>query len=302
MIKFLKQNFIIKCISLFLALGLWLYVMNEEDPAYTTNESVHISIVNAPNNYQILHNTDTINIKIRAPRSLFANLDSSNIKATVNLKNITEGTHDLPVTVKLPTGFDLVSYSPETVHFSINKIITKTVPVDLILSGKPANDLVVTNIKQSFSHIDIEGPRPQINTVNHVVGYIGLDGNTEDFSVIVPLRAVNKNGVEVDGVNLPKNTVNASIYFARGLNKKTVSIRPTFSSDLPEGLSIDDFSILPSQIEITGNPKIISTINFINTDRIPLNALQKGDVTVKLDLPTGITSNNKTVTISRKKK
>ncbi len=301
MIKMLRHNFIIKFISLFLAIGLWLYVMNEQNPSITNTFTVPLSVINAPDECQILHNEDSIRIRVKAPRSLFTAFDNTNIKAYVDLKNAKEGTHLETVHIKLPAGFELLSYSPEKVSFTINKVIQKSVPIDLILSGKPNSDMVVASVKQSMGSVIVEGPRNQIDTVRRAIGYIGLDGNKEDFSVIVPLRPMNDNNKEVSGVTLLNPTVNASIYLARGLTKKFVAIKPLIDSDLPKGYSIDSLSVSPAKIEISGNPQAISTINSLDTQKIPLNNVTSScQKAVRLSLPKGITVANDLVEVDIK--
>ena len=77
MMKLLRQNLVLKCISLFLALGLWLYVMNEQNPSITDTVTVSLSVINAPDGYQIHHDSDSVKLHIKAPRSLFAAVDNS---------------------------------------------------------------------------------------------------------------------------------------------------------------------------------------------------------------------------------
>lgn len=301
MIRFFKQNLFLKCISLFLALGLWLYVMNEQNPSITSSIDINLSVINAPAGYQILHKTDKITVKVKAPRSLFASIDSSDFKAYADLKDITEGTHIVPIHVKLPAGFQLLALSPEKVEFTVDKIIEKQIPIDLQLSGKPAADMVVAEIKQSTNTITVKGPRSQVNTIRRAVGYIGLDNNKEDFNVIVPLRAVNSNNKEVSDITLLNSTVKASIFMARGLTKKIVTIKPIADSDLPESYILDSLKASPDKVEITGNPEIISTVNSLNTEKISLQKLTgSATQTVKIAVPDGITVSNDSVAVTIK--
>ena len=306
MMKMLRQNLILKCLCLLLALGLWLYVMNEQNPSITNTVTVSLSVINAPDGYQIHHDEDTVKLKVKAPRTLFASIDNSDFKAYVDLKNVEEGTQTLPVHIQMPSGFELLSTTPEKINFTIDKIIQKQIPVDLLLSGKPADDMVVSNVKQSADTIVVRGPRSQVDTVRRAVGYIGLDGNKEDFTVIVPLRAVNDNNKEVADVTLLSPTVNANIALARGLIKKVVSIKPITDSDLPADYVLDSVKTTPDKILITGDPQVISTVNFLDTEKIALAKMtSSGQKTVKLVIPDGITVSKDTVdvtiTVSAKK-
>lgn len=301
MINFLRQNLFLKGLSLLLALGLWLYVMNEQNPSITSSVSVQLSIINAPDGYQIHHDSDTIKLVLKAPRSAFAAVDNSDFKAYVDLANVQEGEQTLPVHIQLPAGFELISSTPENVKFVIDEIIQKQIPIDLILSGKPADDMVVADTKQSADTIVVKGPRTQVDQVRKAIGYIGLDNNKDDFTVIVPLRAVDDNNKEVSDVTLLSSTVNASITLAHGLTHKVVAVRPIADSDLPTEFTLDSLKATPDKVEITGNPQVISTINSLDTAKISLAKMTgSGEQTVNLAVPDGITVSTNTVKVSIK--
>lgn len=306
MINFFRKNLFLKCLSLLLALGLWLYVMNQQNPSITSSVTVQLSVINAPDGYQIHHDKDNIKLVLKAPRASFASVDNTDFKAYVDLADIKEGQQDMTVHVQLPSGFELVNYSPESVKFVVDKIIQKQIPVDLMFSGKPAADMVVASVKQSADTIVVKGPRSQIDKVSKAVGYIGLDGNKDDFTVIVPLRAVDNDGKEVSDVTLLTSTLNASVTLAGGINKKTVSITPVAGSDLPDGYVLDSIKAIPDKIEIKGDPQVIATINSLNTAKISLAKMTaSGSQTVNLEIPDGVTIQTKTVdvdiTVSEKK-
>lgn len=301
MINLLRQNLFLKCISLLLALGLWLYVMNEQNPSITNSVSVQLSIINAPDGYQIHHDNDTIKIRLKAPRSAFASVDNSDFKAYVDLTDVKEGEQTLPVHIQLPAGFELLGSSPENIKFVVDKIIQKQIPVDLVLSGKPADDMVVASTKQSADTIVVRGPRTQVDAVRRAIGYIGLDNNKDDFTVIVPLRAVDGDNKDVSNVTLLSSTVNASITLAHGLTRKIVTVKPLANSDLPAEYTLDSLKATPDKVEITGNPQIISTINYLDTEKFSLGKITaSGDQTVNLLIPQGVTASTNTVTVSIK--
>lgn len=179
-----------------------------------------IGIVNAPEGYQISKDVEEVKLKVRAPRSLFSNVETSSFRAYVDLNGVENGIHDLQIQTVLPSGFELISAGPTKVSINVDKIEQKEVPVRLNLSGIPGDDKVVASVEQSLQNITIEGPVSILNKVTAAVGYIGVNGNNENFSVTVPLIAVNDKDKEVEGVKILPKTVDVSIILAKGLNKK----------------------------------------------------------------------------------
>lgn len=294
-----QRNLPAKIIALLIAVVLWFFVMNEQNPLIDGSFTVALNVVNAPDGCKITRSDDQIKIKVRGSRSLFVAATSSEFKAYIDLNGAAEGKIDAKVQTVLPQGFELISASPEAVTVTIDKIIQKQVQADLIVTGATAPGTTVAHISQSADTVMIEGPRTAINEVTHVVGYVGLSGNNTDFSLDVPLTAVNSDGREVDGVKVDPQTVAASVQLARGLTKKIVSIKPVFTGELPVGYGMGSARLDPSKIEIAGEDSAIHSLDAINTEKISLVGMTKsGKKTVKLELPPGVTVTNKEVVVT----
>ena len=66
-----QHNLPIKIAALIVAVVLWLYVMNDQNPAIDGSYQVPVTIENAPEGYQLGSDTDKVTIRVRGPRSLF---------------------------------------------------------------------------------------------------------------------------------------------------------------------------------------------------------------------------------------
>ena len=174
MINFFRKNLPEKCLALIVAIGCWIFVMNDQNPQIENTYTVPISIANAPEGYQISKDVETVKVRVRAPRSLFSNVDETNFKAYVDLNGVESGTHELQVQTVLPSGFELVSVGPTKVALNVDKIEQKQIPVRLNLSGIPGDGKVVASVDQSLQDITIEGPVSILNQVTAAVGYMEL--------------------------------------------------------------------------------------------------------------------------------
>lgn len=299
MINFFRKNLPEKCLALIVAIGCWIFVMNDQNPQIENTYTVPISIANAPEGYQISKDVETVKIRVRAPRSLFSNVDETNFKAYVDLNGVESGTHELQVQTVLPSGFELVSVGPTKVALNVDKIEQKQIPVRLNLSGIPGDGKVVASVDQSLQDITIEGPVSILNQVTAAVGYIGVNGNTDNFSVTVPLIAVNDKDKEIEGVRLLPKTVDVSIILARGLNTKIIDVKPTLMSDLSNDYILKSVRVEPEKIEVSGNIDIIGNMTYLATENISLAEMtQPTKKTVKLLVPDGVTASIQEVTIT----
>ena len=291
MISFFRKNLPEKCLALVVAIGCWIFVMNDQNPQIENTYTVPISITNAPEGYQISKDVENVKMRVRAPRSLFSNIDETNFKAYVDLNGVDSGMQELQIQTVLPSGFELVSLGPTKITLNVDKIEQKQVPVRLNLSGIPGDGKVVASVDQSLQDITVEGPVSILNQVTAAVGYIGVNGNTENFSVTVPLIAVNDKDKEIEGIHLLPKTVDVSIILARGLNTKVIDIKPTLMSDLPNDYILKSVRVEPEKIEVSGNIDIIGNMTYLSTENISLAEMSAPTKkTVKLVIPDGVTA------------
>ena len=291
MISFFRKNLPEKCLALVVAIGCWIFVMNDQNPQIENTYTVPISITNAPEGYQISKDVENVKMRVRAPRSLFSNIDETNFKAYVDLNGVDSGMQELQIQTVLPSGLELVSLGPTKITLNVDKIEQKQVPVRLNLSGIPGDGKVVASVDQSLQDITVEGPVSILNQVTAAVGYIGVNGNTENFSVTVPLIAVNDKDKEIEGIHLLPKTVDVSIILARGLNTKVIDIKPTLMSDLPNDYILKSVRVEPEKIEVSGNIDIIGNMTYLSTENISLAEMSAPTKkTVKLVIPDGVTA------------
>ena len=294
-----RRNLPAKILALFVAIILWVVVMNDQNPSIEGSFTVPVAVVNAPEGYKITKSDEDVKIKVRGPRSLFVTATADDFRAYVDLDGAQDGKQDCKVQTALPQGFELVEVAPETVSFDLDKIIQKQMRAEVIVTGASAPGTTVAKVTQASSLVTIEGPESAVGTVVRVVGYVGLSGNSADFELQVPLTAINADGREVQGVKVVPSATEVSVSLARGLTKKIVTIHPVLQENLPKDYELGDVRTDPIKIEVAGDSKTIENLSSIDTEPIDLSKLTATKkMTVKLALPDGITVTSREVNVS----
>ena len=296
-----QHNLPAKIAAIIVAVVLWLYVMNDQNPAIEGSYTVPVTIENAPDGYLMNAAADTVSIRVRAPRSFFVAADRSDFHARVNLADFTEGDRDYTVETTIPYGFELLGVSPDKIMVNLDRLVQKTFRAELTLSGSPASGFTVDRIVQDSEAATVEGPRSLVNQVVHVVGHINLHGQSADDRVTVSLVALNSDGREVAGVTIAPAATEVTVKLARGLTRKVVEVQPRPRSDLPPNLKLEGVSAEPARIEIAGTEDVISKISSISTEEFSLaNVRETEKRQVQLALPSGVTVTNPNVTVEIK--
>ena len=286
-----QHNLPAKILALVIAVILWGYIMNDQNPSIESTYTVQLDVVNAPEGYKITKDAASVKLRVRGPRSLFVSASESDFKAYVDLSKVEEGKHAVKVQTVLPQGFELVEAKPDTVTFTLDRIVQKKMKAEFIVTGATAPGTTVAHIEPSVETVTIEGAASDIKEVTRVIGYVGLAGNGDDFSLKVPLTAINADGREVAGVTV-------SVQLARGLMKKIVTVKPVLGDGLASGYEVSSVKTDPVKIEVAGPENILSKLTSIETQKISLDGLTKTtDENVQLAPPDGVTVTNNSVTV-----
>ena len=182
---------------------------------------------------------------------------------------------------------------------TLDPYIESQIKAELIVTGSTAPSVTIAKVRQNYDMVTVIGPKSSVEKVSRVIGYVGLTGNDADFSLQVPLSAINDEGREVQGVRVIPSLLDVTVEMARGLSKKVVTVKPMLANDLPEGYVVDAVRVSPSNIEIAGSDALIAAVDSIATERISLKDHDKTfTIPVKLVLPTGITVTNPDVSVN----
>ncbi|MBQ1415946.1 MAG: hypothetical protein IIY91_01320 [Selenomonas sp.] len=294
-----QHNLAAKIVAVLVAVILWGYVMNDQNPSIEGSFNAQVKLINVPDGYKVTQSTETIKITVKGPRSLFAANGDKNFQAHVDMQEAKSGKGSYKVKVEMPQGFELVEVQPDTVDVELDPIVRRKVRADISVNGSPASGVTVAKVSQASAEVIIEGPSKAVSEVERVIGYVGLTNkNDVDFALQVPLTAINNDGREVQGITIQPATMYVAVQMARGLTKKIVSIRPVTDNDLPQNLELVSMKPNPLQIEIAGAENIISNLTTVSTEKISLaDVVGNTDKTVKLALPPGVTVTNHDVLV-----
>ncbi|MDR1640458.1 MAG: hypothetical protein LBT59_12235 [Clostridiales bacterium] len=256
-----------KILALISAVLLWNVAWGIEDPYIKKTISKTLQLVNEnmleENNY-IIMNRDKIltNVKVsiqgrsHAVTQFFGN-QSNLVSAYVDLKSIDASYNNRlgePISLKINVAIsasmaNVLGVDPESATIILDKMVTKSVPVAIDMTGTPADGY--ESVKPSYQEpVTIKAPQTVLDKVEKVVASISVKGDDMDVEEEVPLKVVGKDGKDMtDQVELGLESVTliAKIY-----PKKTVPLRAVFEGDPAEEYWISGMAVDPPEIEIAG--------------------------------------------------
>ncbi|CVK18173.1 CdaR family protein [Sporomusa sphaeroides] len=292
-----------KIFAVILAVILWLYVMNEQNPPIESWVTMPLEARNAATSYVITEVPDSVRVKVRGPRSIVAGLINRELTAYVDVKGLGEGRHNLKVTPALPSNLEAVEVSPERVQIQIETVVSREVPVEARLTGAPAKGTLTGKVTIANEKVTIEGPKHLIETVEKVMAPVDLAGKNADIAIDAQLIPVNTKGREVQGLTIYPEKTRVTVVLMAAVVKKTVDVKPVTQGELPAGFVIQSIITQPEKVEVSENTpgKTIEKLDAVYTEPVMLAGINKDtNKEVRLQLPEGVSGTPPTVTVTIK--
>ena len=298
MIERLHKNTKIKIISLLSAIVLWMYVMAVVDPEDTKlyeNIPITITNLNEIKDLGLVVDPDdnlVTSVYIKGKLSDLQKISANNIDIYGTVSNPIEGQNQLylraSVNDKVTTEF-----KSDTIVINLEKSIEEEKNITVNITGVYKDN--VDKVDLDKTKVVVSGPRSSVDSVKYVQATFDANKESVDTkSTELELKALDSEMNEVDHVTLEFNKVTAKVSY---FQQKQVKINPIFSSNESNLVQDQDFTIIPSEINIKGKSDVINNIDSINTKIINVDELGTNNKIVDLDIPDGINADKDSVTI-----
>jgi YbbR domain-containing protein len=281
----LGRNIGLRAIALAIAIGLWLFVNAAQHGSLQTY-TVPILYRGMPPGFVITNqHPDNVHVQISGPRSLLSLIDPSRLALRVDLTGVGVGQMQFRVTpdsFSVPRQTNVTSITPSQLTLDVDRIIERTVPVKLILSGKVANGYEVRGTTVSPASITIRGPSRDLARIDAVTTEpLSLDQASADYVGTVDLEALP--GV----VRLETEAVTASVSIGPILVQKQFRLVPVVVRN-----SLYRSRIAPTRVSLTLHGPVLTVAPFnpkgmvyVDADSVPPGVY---DLPVQINLPDGV--------------
>jgi len=293
-----QKNLAAKILALIMAIILWIYVMNEQNPPVEVSFSIPLEIQNLTTPYTVAEAPETVRVKVRGLRKVVAFVSSEDIKAYLDLRGASEGRQAVKVHVVIPPNLELAEVNPDQAMVRIDTTAARQIPVEIHYSGAVAAGAMVGRAAAAPVQVTVQGPKSLVDMVDRVVATVDLNAKNADFTTETPLKAVSRDGKLVDGISFTPSKVAIAVTMSKVPNKKTVEIKPQIYGDVGSGFVLKRIATEPETIEVQGPSQELEKIDAVSTLPINLSGLTKDSTQeVKLQLKEGITASQTSVTV-----
>jgi YbbR domain-containing protein len=181
------SNLPLKALSLFLAFTVWFVVSAPRRERMSERAfAVPLSLVGMPRDLVITTPVpDTVSVRLRGRLSELRSVSSQNLEVTLNLGWATAGEATIalgPQAINVPPDIEVISIDPSRVHFRVEQVRQKVVPIRPFLIGQPPSGYAVGDLTLAPDQALVTGPASQVRKLSEVATErIIMTGRTETF-------------------------------------------------------------------------------------------------------------------------
>ncbi len=293
-----KIDIVPMIICFFIALFMWIYMINLNDTGVTATMTLPIEIEGIDelraNSGMMLYGVDKeeVVITVKGSNRDIKRFTQADYRASINVGDITQsGRHSRTVSISVPTGSTITIETKEhlSVNFYTDVNITKKVPFDFVQGNWITNPSYTYTIEKNADFVDVSGPKSIIDTIEAARFRIPDDKyetgtNFSGFS----LSFLDKNG---DSVTYDSSVVN---YSTSNISVKViVSTKKLIPLEikLPEGVSGIHANPGIDSIYVQGDPYLLASVNKYTVTLSEEDIAAGGTILFTLtgeDLPGGV--------------
>lgn len=317
MIERLRESrWVYVVLSVVLAVVFWLYVRTVLDPVQSDtihNVKVEISGSSVLTNQGLTVaklSTQTVSLKVEAPASVLDNLNRNHdaLSVVVDVSKCTEGDNLVTYEPKFPKTFNtekvmMQDHSPEAITVTVEKLYSKSFPVEFQLVGKVADGYQAGTPAIHPETVQISGSVDQVGKVAKVVTILENDNMTERFAGDLPLVLLDAAGNPLENLEVTMDADSAYVVLPIVVVKEI----PLTVNIIPGGGATEDnikYKIEPKTLTVAGEEAEIRDLEELSLGSIDLSKLVGNDTLTfpinldpSLENVSGISNATVTVTI-----
>ncbi len=241
-----------KLLCLIAACAFWVYVMNEQNPMVENTYTVPVEIRNLDRSLVAVNVPSKVKAKVRMPRSDMVYMRSDNIKAYVDLTNMTDG--EFPNTrihISVPGDESVISVTPEYFDLMVDTYAVKTLPASVEVFGSPDANFSVESKKATPDTITIAGSSSRIAEANRAVISVNVAGKDKNFVEFDSVNVLDANGNTVTGLDVMPSQVKVNVHMKELTKLGNLPMKVEATGEPAKGYKVGKITINPPVATLT---------------------------------------------------
>lgn len=297
MLRWIMNNYKTFLWALALSIAVWISAVTNADPDETRTlpNPVPVEIIGqSPNLVFGSEVPKSVEVTLRAPASIWRLIDANPqlVRVILDISNLSSGEHtsDLQIQVNARP-VQVISISSQTVTFTLEPLIQKTLKVDLSIVGEVAIGYQIGEISLYPTQILVAGAQSQVEKAARARVAVNVNGIRESIDQTLKIDVLDETGQPVTGLTLSPDSAHVTLPLSQQGGYRDVAVKITVIGRVASGYRLTDLSVFPPVITVfSTNPELVSNLpGVIETQPLDLqNAQDDINTRLALVLPEGI--------------
>ena len=239
-----------------LATAVWISSVTSADPDQTKTLSTPVPVQIIGQSSNLIFSSappKSVQVTLRAPSSVWALIEDnpSLVAAILDVSGLSAGEHTQELQIQVNARpVQIVSVSPKSTTFGLEPLISKTMNVDLRISGEVATGYQIGDSSMEPVQVIISGAQSQVEKVSRVQASLDLNRTRDSFDQTIKLDVLDQRGLPVNGITVSPDTAHVTIPVSQQGGYRDVAIKVLLDGALASSASARRFE---REVEVVGD-------------------------------------------------
>ncbi len=298
MLRWLGKNIGSFLLALILAIIVWVAAVNASDPneeliypspipVETVGQATALLITN---DYD-----DEIKLTLRAPHSVWEKIlaDKESIRAVLDLSGLEAGEYSLEPQIQIahqPT--QIITVSPASIHITLEELTTRTLPIEIEITGEPAIGYSAGHTSYSPKKVTISGTKSLVEQVDKIYASFDINDANESIDETLSLIIRDENEQIIHDLSLTPEEISLQIPISQQGGYRDVAVKVGVTGQVADYYRLTNISVFPPVVTVySADTQLVNDMpGVVETDPVDLNdANEDFSARVGLILPENVT-------------
>jgi len=219
-------------------------------------------------------------------------LQSSLLQASFDISGLSSGTYHVPIqaTYRIQPA-RLVRIDPQEFTIILDRLVERSFPIQINVSGKPATGYEAQKPKSDLSEGTIRGSETAVNQVESIRAVVNLSAQNETIENDFTLLALDSTGMPVNNIEISPKTIHLQVPIRLLNGYATKVVRVVTTGQVGEKYRLDNILVSPLRVLLfSPDPKVLQVMpGYVETEELDLENTEKDlESRLNLKLPEGV--------------
>ncbi len=294
MSRWLGQNISLILVSFVLAFFFWAIATESNDPTREGPFPASIPVETeglGEDKMAYGIQGSRVRVELRAPESVWASLEADDLRAYIDLSEVSTGTLTLPIQVEAQASpVQLLKVTPAEATLSVEFIAEKELTVTVKSEGTPVFGYRAETPEVLPQTVRVRGPASLVEKVTQAQVTVSLDGQLSDAKTDLSPVLLDESGNLVPNVEVIPKTVTVHVPIWQSEYVRNLAVILSLVGQPSPGYRVAGVTYTPQVVTVYGRRDLVeSAPAYLRTTIIKLDGMtQSLTTTVGLQMPAGL--------------